>query len=1086
MARLSLTLLGGFQARLEPGGAVSLPTRKAQALLAYLALPLGQAHPRSKLAALLWGGIREESARKSLRQALFEIRKALATTEPSSLVVTGDTIALDRRPVAVDAAQFEGLLGDPTPDALERASALYQGDLLAGLAIDEAPFEEWLLGERERLRELALEGLARLLAQQRKGGTAEAAVQTALRLLALDPLQEAVHRTLMRLYAELGRRGTALRQYQQCVSILGRQLGVEPEPESKALYQEILRQRSSRGAVVEPAMAGPGLPGTVVASRAPVAELPLVGRATELEHLRTALERASGGHGSAVAVLGEAGIGKTRLVGELIAAAEGQSVRILLGRCYESEQVLAFGPWVDAFRAGHAIEDLRTMAAPWRAVLAHLLPELGGPDVEPLKTPPDSLKVFESVTAAIGVLAERRRLLLVLEDLHWADEMSLRLLAFLGRRLRPMPVLAAVTVREEELADATMLRRVLDELARERHLQPLPLAGLSRDDTLTLVHTLARAGTDATALARLGEVAWDASAGNPFVVVETLRAPRQGLGLAEPVRQLVTRRLERLSERGRVVTTVAAVIGREFEFALLRRAAGLGDADAAEAMEELVRRRVLQGVGERFDFTHDRIREVARADLLAPRRQVLHRSVAEAIEAVYADDLEPHILALGLHYHGAEMWLRAMGYLRRAAEHGFARSAYREAATCLERALEATSRLPRTPELLDQVLDLQLRLRTALWPLAEFDRIAACLEAAEQVATSLDDRGRLGRIAAFMSVLHWISGDVRAARRFGQRAREAAAALEDRPLRLMSNYYVGLAHYLLAEYREAEEAYLENVQTLSVAEEAADPLGPPGSTLVRTAAWLVLPLADRGVFARGLAHGRQALDLAEAAQDLYGIVSAAYCLAYLHCLKGDVAMAVPLLERALAICREREFGVWLPQVSGYLGHAYAQVGRLDEASALLEEAIDVYEATRAWPFRPLLTVHRGTACLHAGRVDAALALGQEALTLARDHGERGHEAWALHLLGEIASERGAAEAPPAQRYYREALGLADELGMRPLLAHCHAGLARLCGRMGQPAEAQHHLRTAASLYHDMDMPFWLARVQREAGGPKSR
>src|SRR5260370_5030414 len=188
MARLGLTLLGGFQARLDPGGAVALPTKKAQALLAYLALPLGQAHPRDKLAALLWGGIREESARNSLRQALFAVRKALATTAPVSLMLERDTIALDRGAVSVDVADFERLLADGSPEARERASALYQGDLLAGLALDEPPFEEWLLGERERLREPALEGLARPGAHPKKAGAAEAAVSMAPPPLAPDPL----------------------------------------------------------------------------------------------------------------------------------------------------------------------------------------------------------------------------------------------------------------------------------------------------------------------------------------------------------------------------------------------------------------------------------------------------------------------------------------------------------------------------------------------------------------------------------------------------------------------------------------------------------------------------------------------------------------------------------------------------------------------------------------------------------------------------------------------------------------------------------------------------------------------------------
>src|SRR5437773_5037342 len=243
MARLGLLLLGGFQARLDTGQALGLPTKKAQALLTYLAIPLGRPHPRDKLAALLWGGIREESARASLRQALFAIRKALRETKPPALMLEGETLALNRSVVDVDVAAFERLVAEGAPEALAKAAALYQGDLLAGFAVDQPPFEEWLVTERERLRALASDGLAKLLAHQQKAKAGEAAGQTALKLLSLDALQEPAHRTLMRLYVEMGRRGAALRQYQHCVGVLQRELGVEPEPETKALYQEILRQR---------------------------------------------------------------------------------------------------------------------------------------------------------------------------------------------------------------------------------------------------------------------------------------------------------------------------------------------------------------------------------------------------------------------------------------------------------------------------------------------------------------------------------------------------------------------------------------------------------------------------------------------------------------------------------------------------------------------------------------------------------------------------------------------------------------------------------------------------------------------------
>jgi DNA-binding SARP family transcriptional activator len=213
MAQLRLTLLGGFQACDEAGEVLGVPSRKAQAMLAYLALPLGRAHPRDKLAALLWGGIREESARASLRQALFVIRRALHGADAEALEQQADTLRLNPASVDADVAAFELATATGTPETLAQGASLYQGDLLAGLVLDEPSFEEWLVSERERLKELALEVLGRLLAHQRKVGTAESAVLTALKLLTLDPLQEPVHRALMGLYAERGRREAALRQY---------------------------------------------------------------------------------------------------------------------------------------------------------------------------------------------------------------------------------------------------------------------------------------------------------------------------------------------------------------------------------------------------------------------------------------------------------------------------------------------------------------------------------------------------------------------------------------------------------------------------------------------------------------------------------------------------------------------------------------------------------------------------------------------------------------------------------------------------------------------------------------------------------
>ncbi|PYM58493.1 MAG: hypothetical protein DMD79_19070, partial [Candidatus Rokuibacteriota bacterium] len=316
MARLSLTLFGGFQARLEPATPVSIPTRKGQALLAYLALPLGQAHPRDQLAALLWGDLRAEPARNNVRQTLFVLRKGLAAANPVALRLDDETVALE-----VDVPVFERRVAEGTPDAFAEAGALYRGDLLAGLALNEAPFEEWLLGERERLRELALEALAKLLAHQRRAAPSAAAIQTAVRLLTLDPLQEATHRTLMQLYAGMGRRAAALRQYQVCSDVLERELGVEPETETKGLYQDILRRRGAPRARAESLAPGArperlARP-TAVRLSAAASETPLIGREREKASLGAALEEAWGGRSRVVALLGQAGIGKSRLIAQL-------------------------------------------------------------------------------------------------------------------------------------------------------------------------------------------------------------------------------------------------------------------------------------------------------------------------------------------------------------------------------------------------------------------------------------------------------------------------------------------------------------------------------------------------------------------------------------------------------------------------------------------------------------------------------------------------------------------------------------------------------------------------------------------------
>ena len=245
--RLRLTLLGGFEITSAKGGPLALPTRKTHALIAYLALPAGRRHSRDELATLLWGGSDLDQARLNFRQCLFQIRKTLGRLADRVLTREGETVALNADAVDIDVARFERLVKEATPQALTRAAALYRGDLLLDLGGMEVAFEEWLLAERGRLREQALDAMTRLLAHQRQQGDVEAAIQSAVALLTLDPLQEGIHRALMRLYAEQGRHATALKQYQICVDVLARELRTEPEVETRQLYEALGQRRLSEG-----------------------------------------------------------------------------------------------------------------------------------------------------------------------------------------------------------------------------------------------------------------------------------------------------------------------------------------------------------------------------------------------------------------------------------------------------------------------------------------------------------------------------------------------------------------------------------------------------------------------------------------------------------------------------------------------------------------------------------------------------------------------------------------------------------------------------------------------------------------------
>ena len=796
---------------------------------------------------------------------------------------------------------------------------------------------------------------------------------------------------------------------------------------------------------------------------------PFVGRETQIATLRQM--RAEAWHGPAriAIVLGEAGIGKSRLIEALVADTVDHGGRVLLGRSHDSERILPFAPWVDALRSAGVIDELARqpgLAGTWRAQLARLFPELAESEHARLADDDeDHVRLFEAMARAVGHLSEQQPLLLVLEDLHCADELSLRLLAFLSRRGARWPAFLVATIRTEEVADAPAVTRLLYELRSDERFLSLTLRPLTASDTVALVRALSRVDTDESALQRVGEQIWRASEGNPFMVVETVRslygtdAPPDSDALPTPprVRDTIAARLERLSPRARDLAALASVIGREFDFALLERAAAEDARATAGAVEELVARHIFHAVDEHLDFTHDRIREVAYEYLLQPRRRLLHAAVANALETLNGD-LATHYAALSLHCQRGALWDKAFMYLRRSGTTASGRGAHRDAVACFDDALSALEHLPTSRTAQEHSIDVRFALRNELAALGEYDAILAHLDAAAATARALGDQVRLGWVSAYLTNSQFALGENASAIASGEHARSIAISLGDVRLELAANLFLGQACHAVGQYRRGADLLRRSVASLEV----GLPRRGRQAQQIYTRACLACCLAELGEFEEGLARSEEATQMAEESERSYALVHACFGGGIVRVRMGDLDGAIAVLERAANISREQELPLVGAANGSLLGYAYALAGRIDDALPLLDDS--ARHVSGAVRFDALSLVHLGEGYLLAGRKDEGAALLSRVLGLADERGERGTKAWALRLKGEFIADGRPANVESALTAYREAITLASDLGMSPLLAQCHLGMARCYRDAGRGDEARVEFAAAGELF----------------------
>jgi DNA-binding SARP family transcriptional activator len=947
---LTIHLLGSFRITAGDTAAAGFDQARVQRLLAYLLLHRRAPRSRQQIAFTLWPDTPDEQALKNLRTLLTRLRQALPNAERFLDIGMHALCWRQDAPYSLDVADFEDACaqaaaaeqrGQPAEaiTALEKAASLYAGDLLPGW------YDEWLAPERERLRQAYLDTLERLAALLEERRNYKQALGYAQRLVRADPLHEAVYRQLMALHLALGDRASVLRVYHTCATILRHELGVDPSPATQAVYQRVLMSDAGP----------PRRPPELASSSPATGEAALVGRQVEWQALLHTWRRSAAGHVQVALLSGEAGIGKTRLAEELLAWAERQGIETAAARCYASGgPAVAYGPVVEWLRSSAVQARIRWLDGIWRSDIARLLPELlsAHPDLPapgPMTESWQRQRFFQAlVRAVLGNDARSSSpLLLFLDDVQWCDQETLDWLGYLVHFDLSAPLLIVSTLRQHDVAEEHPSAAFRLALARSGLLIEISLAPLNKVETTALAAGAAR--RDLTP--EQAEAIYRRTEGSPLHIVEMMRAQvgdettdaarrswdslaPDSVALPQKVQAVIQYRLSKLTTDAQVLAQSAAAVGREFTYDILALVTAWDSDALARALDELWQRQIVREQGEQgYDFSHDKIRSVAYAQIGVARRQLLHRRIAKALLRIHEHDLDAASAQIASHFERTDHPAAAHLWHIRAGRHAQITHAPETAARHYRRALALT---PSDADALHP-LDLYERL-------GEVERIQAhfpqAQEAYEHMRRAADKAGNL-----LAQVKAWIG---------------------------------------LAQLQDSAADYLGSLDSARRAERLASVIGAPAQ------AEQAVLLSIQGLACYRLGQVEDALRLGEAAlaaSDALGMegrwqkARSLNLLGAIHTLLGNHERAWADREQSLGLFREVEDHVWIGHLLNNLGEVARQRGDFPAALPYYQEALAVAERIGNLEGEAVYRCNLGGTLVRLGHYEAAAADLRKALAV---------------------------------------------------------------------------------------------------------